>query len=132
VLHSFLNLLCFERTEHAGACSPLQLCEECIDCSTFSIGSIEAHTEAAPTHRYLVYTAGGIQVLCIATFGGITSVLLPMLWVDAACKIVELLPDVAVPLLSEEETDAETLLVGLVAAPPESAASPRHRSYNCK
>jgi hypothetical protein len=39
---------------------------------------------------------------------------------------VELPPDIAVPLLSEEETDAETVLVGApaAAAPPESAASP--------
>ena len=86
-----------------------------------------AHTEPHYKHRYLVYTAGGIQVLLYCDFWWyyISSYFSAMTGM-AVQEQVELPPGVAVPLLSEEETDAETVLVGApaAAAPPENAASP--------
>jgi hypothetical protein len=92
-----------------------------------------ARTEPHYRHRYLVYTAGAIQVLSYCDFWWyyITSYVNAMVaMVDTTVQAhVELPPDVAVPLLSEEETDAgETVFVVsgalAAAAPPTSAASP--------
>jgi ER lumen protein retaining receptor len=82
-----------------------------------------AHTEPRYRHRYLVYTAGGVQVLLYCDFWWyyISSYFNTMVGAVVQ-EQVELPPDAAVPLLSEEQTDEETVLV--VSSAPAAAAPP--------
>jgi hypothetical protein len=88
-----------------------------------------AHTEPRYIHHYLVYTAGGIQVLLYCDFWWyyISSYFSVMVG-RTVQELVDMPPGVAVPLLSDEETEAETILVvggaPTAAASPESVASP--------
>jgi hypothetical protein len=92
-----------------------------------------AHTEPYHMHQYLlVYTAGGIQMLsyCDFLWYYISSYFNVMVG-RTVQEPVGMPPNAAVPLLSEEETDAEVALVvrgaPTVAATSESVASPEIR-----
>jgi hypothetical protein len=81
-------------------------------------------------HRYLVYTAGGIQVNCIATLVVFTSSYFNAV-VDAACKSSGTAARQPFHYCRRKKR-MQRLLVGasVAAAPPESAVSPEYRSYN--
>jgi ER lumen protein retaining receptor len=87
-----------------------------------------AHTEPHYRHHYLVYTAGGVQVLLYCDFWWyyISSYFNTMVG-EVVQEQVKLPVDAAVPLLSEEQRNAETVLVvssaPAAAAPPVSAIS---------
>jgi hypothetical protein len=82
-----------------------------------------AHTESHYTPHYLVYAAGGIQVLSYCDFWWYyISSYFNIIVGSTMQELVDMPPDITVPLLSEEETEAETVLV--ISAAPTAAAAP--------